>query len=83
MCIRDSFIGTHIHTLGTSGKLQIFILNNLPSVSPFLSVILFVPINSIFPVSYTHLDVYKRQIVEGAIDGALKMEQTAKQKEDA
>ena len=47
-----SFIGTHIHTLGASGKLQIFILNNCPSVSPFLGVILFVPINSIFFMAF-------------------------------
>ena len=40
------------------------------------------------PVGNATIDVYKRQeqylpIIEGAIDGALKMEQTAKQKEDA
>ena len=47
-----SFIGTHIHTLGTSGKLQIFILNDFPSVSPFLGVILFVPVNGIFLMAF-------------------------------
>ena len=47
-----SFIGTHIHTLGTSGKLQIFILNDFPSMSPFLGVILFVPVNGIFLMAF-------------------------------
>ena len=47
-----SGIRTHIHSFGTSGKLQIFILDNFPSVSPFLGVILFVPINSIFLMAF-------------------------------
>ena len=47
-----SFIGTHIHTLRTSGKLQIFILDNFPSVSPFLGVVLLVPVNGIFLMAF-------------------------------
>ena len=47
-----SFIGTHIHTLRTSGKFQIFILDNFPSVSPFLGVVLLVPVNGIFLMAF-------------------------------
>ena len=47
-----SFIGTHIHSLGTSGKFQIFILNDFPSVSPFLGVVLLVPVHGAFLMAF-------------------------------
>jgi len=46
------FIRTHINPFGTSGKLQIFILNNFPTMSPFLGMILFVPVNGIFLMTF-------------------------------
>ena len=46
------FIGAHIHSLRTSGKLQILILNKLPAVSPFLGMVLLVPVNGILLVAF-------------------------------
>ena len=53
-------IRTHIHSLRTSGKFQILILNKLPAVPPFLGMVLLVPVNGIllvaFPVAGGQLD---------------------------
>ena len=46
------FIGAHIHSLRTSGKFQILILNKLPAVSPFLGMVLLVPVNGILLVAF-------------------------------
>ena len=45
-------IGAHIHSFGTSGKFQILVLNKLPAVSPFLGMVLLVPINGILLVAF-------------------------------
>ena len=46
------FIRAHIHSLRTSGKFQILVLNNFPAVSPFLGMVLLVPINGILLVAF-------------------------------
>ena len=46
------FIRAHIHSLRTSGKFQIFILNKFPAVPPFLGVVLLVPVNGILLVAF-------------------------------
>ena len=46
------FIRAHIHSLRTSGKFQILVLNKLPAVSPFLGMVLLVPINGILLVAF-------------------------------
>ena len=45
-------IGTNIHSFGTSSKFQILILNKLPAMSPFLDMVLLVPINGILLVAF-------------------------------
>ena len=45
-------IGSHIHSLRTSGKFQILILNKLPAVSPFLGMVLLVPVNGVLLVAF-------------------------------
>jgi len=47
-----SLIRTHINPFWTSGKLQIFVLNNFPAMPPFLGMILFVPVNGIFLMAF-------------------------------
>ena len=51
-CFRLSLIRTHINPFWTSGKLQIFVLNNFPAMPPFLGMILFVPVNGIFLMAF-------------------------------
>ena len=46
------FIRAHIHSLRTSGKFQILVLNKLPAVSPFLGMVLLVPVNGILLVAF-------------------------------
>ena len=82
MCIRDSLNGGIFDfclCVLDNDIVCLFSLNNLCIAVFVCTVCTCRGNNRNAPVSYTHLDVYKRQ----AIDGALKMEQTAKQKEDA
>ena len=55
MCIRDRFSNVHSYSF----PLKSYIFNTL-----FLSVVPVV--NKTLPVSYTHLDVYKRQAYTGS-----------------